>query len=257
MMPQRVNFYHEAFRPRFDFLAARSIVLFAAGLLGLLVVVSGLMQWRLSAERSAIATLQKNKEAATTRVAELSVRYPVRAPSEALNRTVTQLEREKSRKNRMLALLGKGEIGNVTGFASIFRELALAHTEGVWLTGIGVFEGGKHLLIEGSANRGGSERIPQWIQAITGRPLFQERNFGQLRVSQAEEGENLLKFRISTETDQEIERFWEASQEPKVLQKARQDIEESRKDMQRAGDPFNQNDSKGEKKSAQKKGAKP
>lgn len=233
-MGQQVNFYHEIYHPKFDPLAARSIVLLAGILLGVLGLVTAIMQWQQFKERTALKALQSGKETIAARVADLGTRHPVRNASEELTRTIADLEQEKSRKNSMLALLTEGKIGNSTGFALLFRELALARTEGAWLTGIGVFEGGQHLLIEGEGFQSASERIPALLQSITQRPLFKERTFGRLSIVPVKDRADHLHFQIKTDPERSLVRFWEQKEgdpEPAVLQKANQAIQAPRKEM--------------------------
>ncbi|MBF0272314.1 MAG: hypothetical protein HQL98_09660 [Magnetococcales bacterium] len=234
---QQVNFYQDLYRPRFDPLAARTLVRFTIGLAGVLVLSAGMLQWYLSGERSGIKRLQLNKDTLTARVAELGAQYPVQSASESLTRTIGELENEKKRKSRMVALLGEGKIGNTTGFASLFRELAHSRTEGVWLTGIGVFEGGGQLLIEGAAHQNRSEQIPLWLQAFTRRAIFAGRTFGHLRIEPVKEHPEWLHFDLKTDPDKSLDRFWEEKKDegkgPPVLQKAKKGMEEARDDMKK------------------------
>ncbi|MBF0627331.1 MAG: hypothetical protein HQL91_03830 [Magnetococcales bacterium] len=259
MIPQQVNFYHDIYRPRFDPLAPRTMVQIALGLLGLLLCSAGVLNWQLSSERSQLQRLRTNKDAATARVEELGTRYPARAATQALSQNIASLEREKSRKSSMMALLDEGKINKTSGFAQIFRELAIARTEGVWLTGIGVFDAGQHLLIEGSANPAGADRIAGLIQAITQRPLFAGKTFGHLRMQSVKDQKDqkdqkdhseLLHFQLKSDPERSLERFWEKKEEekePAVVQKANKAIRESRKEMQKAGDPLQMNPPKDNK----------
>ncbi|NGZ07656.1 MAG: hypothetical protein G8237_15035 [Magnetococcales bacterium] len=210
---QQVNFYHPIYHPRFDPLAARSMVGFAGALLGLVILVTAFMQWRLAGERAGLQKLRTQKEALATRVADLGVRYPVREARADLVQIRADLEREKGRKNSMLSLLNEGKIGNTAGFAGVLRELSLSRTEGAWLTGIGVFEGGHHLLIEGAAFQSEAERIPELWQAIMQRPLFAERTFGRLAILPVKERAELLQFQIKTDPERSLDRFWEKKEE--------------------------------------------
>ncbi|MEO5331525.1 MAG: PilN domain-containing protein [Magnetococcus sp. YQC-5] len=227
MILQQVNFYHDIYRPKFDPLEARSIILFTVGMLVLLLVVTGGMQWRLSVEKKSLKGLEKNRDAALERVTELSSRYPVREADPVLVREVKKLEQEKMRKNAMLSLLKAGRIGSSSGFSPMVRELAAARTKGVWLTGIGVFEGGGQLMIEGAAHTNESDRIPELLGAIANRPVFADRRFSHFRVVESETSPGMLQFHLKT-GNVDLERFWEEKKDPDALKKPRIGEEEAR-----------------------------
>ncbi|MBF0342436.1 MAG: hypothetical protein HQL95_15935, partial [Magnetococcales bacterium] len=238
MTPQQVNFYHDMFRPRFDPLEAKTILLFILGTILLAILATGGMQWRLETDRTRLKSLQQNKDAAANRVAELSAIYPLKGASPELTRTSERLEREKMRKSRMLSLFNDGRIGEAKGFSPVFHELATARTDGVWLTGIGVFEAGNHLLIEGAAERATPDRIPLLLESITKRPVFKERHFSHLQIKQAEEKTGLLHFQLKTDPEKTLERFWEEKEQsgPPVVQQVNREIERSRGEMKKTRD---------------------
>lgn len=235
MKPQLVNFYHDLYRPKFDPLAARTILLSAGGLLGILLLISFITHWQLGTSKAILTELQNNKNAAVEQVTQLGNLYPIREAAQELLRATEALEKEKLRKNRMLAVLNDGKIGTTAGFAPILRELASARTEGVWLTGIGVFKGGEQLLLEGEAKNTEPDRIPAIMQAITQRQIFSKRTFNRFNITKNEEKPDILQFHLAT-GEMELDRFWETEKEPGVLRKVKKNVEEARAEMKKAAD---------------------
>ncbi|MBF0296279.1 MAG: hypothetical protein HQL96_13910 [Magnetococcales bacterium] len=240
MRAQQVNFYQEVYRPRFDPLAARTILMAAGAMLILLLLVTGILRWRLAVERNAVLSLEKEKNLLVNRVTDLSTRYPVRPPSQELASQIERMEKEKQRKNRMLAVLNKTAIGNAKGVTPLLLALAGAGTQGVWLTGIGIFEQqGRQLVLEGMARNANPERIPQMVQELTKNEFLAGIPFRHFQVMEEEGLPGTLRFSLKS-ANLELERPWEEQQKgdksPAVLQKAKQGMEDARSDMQKAAD---------------------
>ncbi|MBF0181177.1 MAG: hypothetical protein HQM03_14235 [Magnetococcales bacterium] len=240
MNAQRVNFYQEIYRPRFDPLAARTILMGAGAMLILLLIVTGILRWRLAVERNAVLALENEKNRLVTRVTDLSTRHPARPPSQELASQIERMEKEKHRKNRMLAVLNKTGIGNAKRVTPLLLAMAAAGTKGVWLTGIGVFERqGRQLVIEGMAQNANPERIPQMVQDLARNEVLAGIPFRHFQVMEEEGRPGTLRFSLKS-ADLELDRPWEEKKDgdksPAVLQKARQGAEEARADMQKAAD---------------------
>ncbi|MEO5346634.1 MAG: hypothetical protein H7834_09685 [Magnetococcus sp. YQC-9] len=241
MSLQQVNFYQESFHPRFDPLALRTIGQLLL-LLWLLVLGNFLFfEWQLSRERARIAELHKQKDQLTTRVTELSTLYPARPAKPELVSEIERLEQDKRLKSRMYVLLNEGSLGGGDkGFSRIFRELAAVRTEGAWVTGIGVFDNGRQLVLEGASENKSAERIPRVIQAVVQRPAFSGYAFNHFRIQPQKEGASLLTFQVKTGTDQELERFWEKKEhhEPDILRKSRTAIEQEQERLRKMSQPL-------------------
>lgn len=240
MSRQEVNFYQEIFHPRFDPLALGTIGRF---LLLLMVLTLGLVlfvQWRLSMDRGALRALEQERERITNRVTELSALYPLREPQPALAHEAERLDQEKNLKSRMLTMFQDGRVGSDKGFGGYFREMATTTQDGAWLTGIGIFEGGREILLEGAAARSKPESIPAVIQAIVRRPVFAAYRFTHLRILPGGEESQLLRFQTHTGSGRELDRFWEKkeSKEPEIMEKTRKALEEDQERMKKMSRPL-------------------
>ncbi|MBF0165953.1 MAG: hypothetical protein HQM01_15865, partial [Magnetococcales bacterium] len=198
------------------------------------------VQWHLARDRGALRELERERQRLTNRVTELSALYPLREPKPALAHELERLEQEKNLKSRMLTMFQDGRVGSDKGFVGYFREMATTSQGGAWLTGIGIYEGGREILLEGAASRNKPESIPAAIQAIVRRPVFAAYRFSHLHIQPVEEGSELLRFQARTGTDRELERFWEkkARKEPEIMEKARKAVEEDQERLKKMSKPL-------------------
>jgi hypothetical protein len=202
-MSQQINLYNPALEPKVEVLSGRRTVIALAALsaiCGLLWGLAGMDAARLTrAERvqaAQLAQLQAEMTALTQQIAE-------RKPSAQLQDDLRNLEALLSARNEVMATLASGRLGDTRGVSEYLRAFARQSTEGVWLTGLSIAQGGNDIVIQGRTVD--ADLVPVYLQRLRRESALRGHGFESLSVSQPPVSGNAdspppgyLEFRMAT-----------------------------------------------------------
>lgn len=195
-MRQEINLYQPIFRrQRKVFTAIAMLQVSVAVLVGLLLVY-GYGMWRIQALGSELTGLQKQRDSASRRLAELSKQLPGQERSRQLQAQVARLSQELDVRQQVQNLLTTGVYGNRRGFSEYLAGLARQRVEGLWLTDVEISEGERDVGIAGSALE--PELVPTYVQRFSAEPAFQGRRFRTLRMERPESDPGRIDFVLRT-----------------------------------------------------------
>ena len=188
-------------------LALLATVLLAVPVLGAYAFMQQRELVRLQADADA---REQEARAGQARLVELTKRLGQRDGTADAAQTV--LEARFQARERILATLASGALGNGEGYSEFLRALSRRSGKGVWLTGFSVAQGGGSISLSGRALE--AERIPAYLAGLNGEKIFQGRGFAALRVKQVldpkvPEGKAgtpaSLEFTLGTEREEKTE----------------------------------------------------
>lgn len=178
--PQRINLYQPEFHPRRDWLGLTGVTTLAVVFILALVVITWLMQRRLTQMEEEVNHLTRQEEAVMLRLSDLTGRRPAQAAFEA-----EALAQEGTR--AFLDLLEETRQAHGVGFSAALAGMGEARVEGVWLTRISLERGGAALTLEGRTRS--AERLPEYVRALLSHPALQGRALDGVRVQESPAGE--------------------------------------------------------------------
>ena len=180
-MSQQINLYDPSFRKQEKQFSARMIgQALGVVVLGLAALYSYALVQTRSAEqlaRDAIAQVGAQRD----QLAKLAPQAVPRGPSKVLESEVARLEGEVKARQTVLAALGTGELGNVSGFSEFLAALGRQTLPGVWLTGLDIGESGNDLRVRGRALR--PDLVPAYLSALNKEPMMQGRRVTEFKLS--------------------------------------------------------------------------
>ncbi len=112
---------------------------------------------------------------------QLSAATAARAPSKLLQEEVARAEAELNARQRVVALLASGVLGNKAGFSEYFRALSRQTTDGVWLTAFEV-TGAGGVALSGRALK--PEQVPVLIGRLKRESALAGKSFATLEMRQ-------------------------------------------------------------------------
>lgn len=187
-MRQQVNLLADGFAKEQVPVSALQIAGATGALLVVLTLITFVTGLRTSSLETRVNRGAAQQEQATTEVEELTVRLEAHTADAALAGQVQGLEAKVQARQRLIALLGATDAGNVKGFSAYLRGLSEHPTTGVWLTGIELTSGGKYIALSGKTNR--PENVPNFLVGIGQEEAFRGRQFDQFVVERDSLAEN-------------------------------------------------------------------
>ena len=181
-MSQQINLFNPVFLQQKKIFSSRTM----AGALLLLFVgvaamnVYGQMRLKtLQGQADAGAAQVAQKQA---RLASVNLEFAPRQKSAEVEAELLEAERQLAALREVSGVLERGELGNTQGYAEYFRALARQHVDGLWLTGVSITGAGLDIGVRGRALD--PQRVPGYLNRLTGEPIMRGKAFGSLQITQ-------------------------------------------------------------------------
>lgn len=184
-MKQQVNLYQPIFRRERKVFSAAAMLQITAVFVVALMVVYGYGLWRSQALEAQVERLEDKRDAATERVESLGERFPPPEPSPELEARQDRLAAEKERKQQAVRVLSEGRFGNTEGFAEELAALARNRLDGLWLTGVSLYEGGQEMTLQGTTQA--DYLVPRLLQELSDEAALTGTEFREVRLDRDEE----------------------------------------------------------------------
>ena len=185
-MSAQINLYHPRYLRHRDPLTLNNVAL-AAAMCYIVLAAAAAWAWQ--------GMVQRRDSAAVAESQLKSVRDQLVASAKALAQRMSdpkvQVELDRAEallrsRAEIARLLEGGAIGSGSGFADLLRGFARQTSDGLWLTGFTIGNGGSDIEIRGSMLDPGL--LPDYIRRLGAEKAFQGRSFAALTMSRPEPG---------------------------------------------------------------------
>jgi hypothetical protein len=195
MLNQQINLHQPIFRKQRALFSAQIVLRICAIWSVALVLVYMLNLYNertLSREHGALV---RSRDAAQARLQQLASTQSETGHSQQLEIELDRLRNERAQKESVLRVLARGELGSTAGFAPQLDALADRRLAGVWLTHIGLMEGGREISLRGEASR--EDLLPRFLERLAGGSGFPGARFGDVRLERTADSAQ-LSFELHT-----------------------------------------------------------
>ncbi|MBF0311267.1 MAG: hypothetical protein HQL56_17255 [Magnetococcales bacterium] len=195
-MSQQVNFFQEQFVVKKDTLCAENLLLACMGLILILTAISGYMNWQGAVLQESLVMRKEQEKQEALKFAEIVKKYPIRQKSQSLEMELVKLIRDKKGKEQILQMMGGERQDNMHGFSSHLLALVESKVPGVWLDGFGLFDGGRHVLVQASTRS--ARLVPGYVEKLVAREVFRQNAFRLFDVAPRTDQPEVLTFQLRT-----------------------------------------------------------
>jgi Tfp pilus assembly protein PilN len=166
--------------------------LFSAAAMGqaLCVLLAGVLAVAFYARHN-VAGLQSEADTGRERLAQREERlgkvkadFPPRLKSAELDAQLAEAQAHIAALHRVAATLGRGELGNTSGYAEYFKALARQNPSGVWLTAVSISGAGNELGVRGRALD--PALVPAYLGRLKSEPVMRGKTFASLKIGQGD-----------------------------------------------------------------------
>lgn len=182
-MSQQINLFDPLFRRQKKYFSAHTMAQALGLLLALSLLLYGFAWYRVDRLETDVAASAQRLRAAEQEVAQIERKAPPREKSPLLAAEVAQAAAKVAARERVLAVLNGGAIGNTRGYSDYFRAFARQDTEGVWLTELHIGNNANGIFINGRALE--PSMVPAYVQRLQGEPILRGRSFDTLEMHAA------------------------------------------------------------------------
>jgi hypothetical protein len=150
-----------------------------------LAAMAGYEAWLANQSRAAraeLAAVSARLKQAQDEVSRLA--RPAPGKGAALEAAIARTQADMKARELLLARL-KGEgLGNTRGFSDYMAALARQRVDGVWITGLTVFDGGSEFSIRGGVSR--PDILPEYIRRLNREEALRGRQIAEFRMQSRE-----------------------------------------------------------------------
>jgi len=202
-MMQQINLYRsDLFEKKIRF-PARVLAWILGGGVVVMLLISLILRLQVGKIGRDLEAIEATASSQTERLATIQKEYPPARKDLELERRVQLLQSQREQKNRILQAMESREVGNSSGFSAYLEGLARRDLPGTWLRRIVIDQGGRELVLEGSALS--PEMTPQLIQNLGKEEIFAGLEFSHLTLSSAAGDHNRIDFLLATTGDKKQE----------------------------------------------------
>lgn len=191
-MQQQINLYQPIFRRQRKQYSARAMVQTVAVVCTGLAVAYGYGWWRVHGLQREVAMLSAQKAVAAHQLSAVQSAYSPRPKSVLLEQEIVRIERQLEATRTIADLLASGNVGTRQGFSARLAALARQHVPGTWLRSVRIEEGGRRIVIVGSALA--PELVPELVQRLTAEAAFAGSGFEQLELTRPQDAPSQVDF---------------------------------------------------------------
>lgn len=167
----------------------------------LCVVHAGSQLWQLQQSTQRLQAMLAQAERQETQLEAVRSQFVEPQLDTRLPEELSARERDNRELQRLIAHLQLLSSQRNAGFVAPLTALAERHPpSGLWLSAIGLREGGRHIRLQGRSQD--QELLPQYLQRLGQSPVFSGRDFARFDVTRGDD--QLLHFDLSSQqNDQE------------------------------------------------------
>lgn len=195
-MNQQINLYQPAVFIKAPVFAARQILLAAVLIIVILLLAYGFSWRRLQKLEGRRLELAARLENARQRNFDVQQHISARQDTLVLTGILEELRAAKDARLPLLTVLADLSPDQSSGFSEALRGLAREDLDGVWLRHIYLSEGGRTLVLKGSALQ--AEQVPVYMQRLSRQQSLAGIEFSTLVVTRSEERQGMYDFELST-----------------------------------------------------------
>jgi hypothetical protein len=182
-MSQQINLFDPSLRPRHAFLTASRLALLLGGLVLLTLAYYAVLDQRAQREQEALSRADERLKQVQAKAAALGLTTS-RTKSQEIEASIAKAEAELATRQALLDRLKGGDLGNPRGFSDFMAALARQRTEGIWITGLAVGEGGADFQIQGGVTR--PELLTEYIRRLSREDVMKGKPIDDLRIERKE-----------------------------------------------------------------------
>lgn len=177
---QQINLYLPEFHPRREPLNARHM---GMAVLAALIIITLWSLWSVSHTgqlENQLETERAELQAVQTQVEELTGQLPARR-GDSVEEQVARLRDEVRRREQILRLITRQNLGNSEGFSRQLQTLARQSMDDLSLERISLLSGGNYVELSGRVRQ--PELVPVYLQRLRNDQSFAQVGFGVLDVA--------------------------------------------------------------------------
>jgi hypothetical protein len=178
---QQINLYNPIFLKQKKHFSALAMVQALGGIMLGMLAFYAYAHYEVGKMGAGVEETAKRLQIEQTRLTKVAAEFSPGKDTQLLESQAVQLESELAARQKVLAVLQGGELGNTVGFSEYLRAYARQALDGLWLTGFTIHGAGNSMTLDGRVVK--ADLVPAYIRRLDQEKIMQGKAFASMEIS--------------------------------------------------------------------------
>lgn len=180
-MSQQINLFNPIFLKQKKYFSSLAMVQALGGIVLGLLVFYAYAHYEVGKMGVSATETARRLQTEQSRLTKVAAEFAPDKDAKFLESQVAQMESQLTARQKVLAVLQGGELGNTAGFSEYLRAYSRQTISGLWLTGFVIHGAGNQLALDGRAIK--ADLVPAYIRRLNQEKIMQGKAFGAMEIS--------------------------------------------------------------------------
>ncbi|MDD5329915.1 MAG: PilN domain-containing protein [Sulfuricella sp.] len=179
-MSQQINLFNPIFLKQKKHFSALAMVQALGGIVLGMLVFYAYARYQVGNLGASVAETAKRLELEQSRLTKVAAEFAPGKNGKLLENQAAQLTAQLGARQKVIAVLQGGELGNTGGFSEYLRAYSRQAIDGLWLTGFTIHGAGSQMTLDGRAMK--AELVPAYIRRLNQEKVMQGKAFAAMEI---------------------------------------------------------------------------
>ncbi|OIP14665.1 MAG: hypothetical protein AUK53_05020 [Betaproteobacteria bacterium CG2_30_59_46] len=180
-MSQQINLFNPIFLKKKKHFSSIAMIQALGGIMLGMLLLYAYAHYAVGKMGASATETTKLLQTEESRLTKVAAEFAPGKDTKVLEDQVTRMESQLNARQKVLAVLQGGELGNTAGFSEYLRAYARQSIDGLWLTGFSILGAGNQMVLDGRALR--ADLVPAYIKRLDQEKIMQGKSFASMEIS--------------------------------------------------------------------------
>lgn len=179
-MSQQINLFNPIFLKQKKHFSSFAMVQALGGIVLGMLVFYVYAHYEVGKMGASATETAKRLQTEQSRLTKVAAEFAPDKDAKLLESQVAQMESQLIARQKVLAVLQGGELGNTAGFSEYLRAYSRQAIGGLWLTGFAIHGAGNQMALDGRAIK--ADLVPAYIRRLNQEKIMQGKAFAAMEI---------------------------------------------------------------------------
>ena len=180
-MSQQINLFNPIFLKQKKLFSSFAMIQALGGIVLGMLLLSAYAHYAVGKMGVSATETARMLQTEQSRLTKVAAEFAPGKDAKVLEGQVAQMESQLIVRQKVLAVLQGGALGNTAGFSEYLRAYARQSIDGLWLTGFSIFGAGNQMVLDGRALS--ADLVPAYIKRLDQERIMQGKAFASMEIS--------------------------------------------------------------------------
>lgn len=180
-MSQQINLFNPIFLKQKKHFSSFAMIQALGGIMLGMLVLYAYAYYAVGKMGISATETAKLLQTEQSRLTKVAAEFAPGKDTQLLEGQAAQMESQLAARQKVLAVLQGGALGNTAGFSEYLRAYSRQSIDGLWLTGFAIHGAGNQMVLDGRALK--ADLVPAYIKRLNQEKVMQGKSFASMEIS--------------------------------------------------------------------------